>query len=130
MSTANLNRENIVIEDGLDSIVIVQAVSQIPGGRTLNVSELPEGTAAVKSGHVLVIDPATKEVYPLNITDGAYVSISGGRKYYGVLKCTVPTRDPRAAIVTAGQINEAASPAPVTDEIKTALPRLEWLYGK
>lgn len=129
MPTANLNRENIELNDGLDSIVVVQALSQIPGGRTLDVSGLPEGTTSVKSGHVLVIDDKTKAVSPLGITDGAYNTLPTGKSYYGVLKCSVLTRNPQAAIITAGQINAAASPAPVTAAIKAGLPRIEFLYA-
>lgn len=128
MPTANLTREKIELNDGLDSIVVVQAISQIPGGRTLDVSGLAANVESVKSGHVLVIDTKTKTVSPLGITNGAYDTLPTGKKYYGVLKVSVLKRDPRAAIITAGQINVAASPAPVTDAIKTGLPHIQWLY--
>lgn len=128
MPTANLTREKIELNDGLDSIVVVQAISQIPGGRTLDVSGLAANVESVKSGHVLVIDTKTKAVSPLGITDGAYKTLPTGKKYYGVLKASVLKRDPRAAIITAGQINVAASPAPVTDAIKAGLPLIQWLY--
>ena len=128
MPTADLTRERIELNDGLDSIVVVQALSEIPGGRTLDVSGLASDVTSVKSGHVLVIDSKTKAVSPLAIADGAYVTLPEGKAYYGVLKNTVLKRDPRAAIITAGQINVAASPAPVTAAIKAALPRIEWLY--
>ncbi len=128
MPTANLNREKIEVNDGLDSIVVVQSLSEIPGGRTLDVSGLGEDVTTVKSGHILVIDTKTKHVSPLAITDGSYAAVAEGKKVYGVNKYTVPKRDPRASIITAGQINVAASPAPVTDEIKAALPRIDWLY--
>jgi hypothetical protein len=128
MPTANLTREKIELNDGLDSIVVVQAISQIPGGRTLDVSGLAANVESVKSGHVLVIDTKTKAVSPLGITDGAYETLPTGKKYYGVLKASVLKRDPRAAIITAGQINVAASPAPVTDAIKAGLPLIQWLY--
>ncbi len=128
MPTANLTREKIELNDGLDSIVVVQAISQIPGGRTLDVSGLTANVESVKSGHVLVIDTKTKAVSPLGITDGVYDTLPTGKKYYGVLKASVLKRDPRAAIITAGQINVAASPAPVTDAIKAGLPLIQWLY--
>lgn len=128
MPTANLTREKIELNDGLDSIVVVQAISQIPGGRTLDVSGLAANVESVKSGHVLVIDTKTKAVSPLGITDGAYETLPTGKKYYGVLKASVLKRDPRAAIITAGQINVAASPAPVTEAIKAGLPLIQWLY--
>lgn len=130
MPTANLNRENIELNDGLDCIVVVQAISHIPGGRTLDVSGLAEGVTSVKSGHILVIDSKTKAVSPLGITNGAYDSLPSGKKYFGVLKATVLKRNPQASIITAGQINVAASPAPVTDAIKAGLPRIEFLYEK
>lgn len=128
MPTANLTREKIELNDGLDSIVVVQAISQIPGGRTLDVSGLAANVESVKSGHVLVIDTKTKAVSPLGITDGAYETLPTGKEYYGVLKASVLKRDPRAAIITAGQINVAASPAPVTEAIKAGLPLIQWLY--
>ncbi len=128
MPTANLTREKIELNDGLDSIVVVQAISQIPGGRTLDVSGLAANVESVKSGHVLVIDTKTKAVSPLGITEGVYDTLPTGKKYYGVLKASVLKRDPRAAIITAGQINVAASPAPVTDAIKAGLPLIQWLY--
>ncbi len=130
MTTANLNREKIELNDGLDAIVVVQAVSCLPGGRTLDVSGVADDVTAIRSGHVLVMDTATKAVSPLGIEDGEYVAVPEGKKPVGVLKASVLKRDPRAAIVTAGQINAAASPAPVTEAIKAALPRIEWLYEK
>jgi hypothetical protein len=128
MPTASLNREKIDVNDGLDSIVVVQSLSEIPGGRTLDVSAVADSVTSIKSGHVLVIDTETKAVSPLAITDGAYVALPSGKAYCGVLKASVLKRDPRASIITAGQINVAASPAPVTEAIKAALPRIEWLY--
>lgn len=126
--TANLNREKIELNDGLDCIVVVQSLSEIPGGRTLDVSALGEDVLSVKSGHILVIDDKTKVVSPLEIESGKYKAVSEGKTVYGVLKATVLKRNPQAAIITAGQINVAASPAPVTDEIKKALPRIGFLY--
>lgn len=128
MPTANLTREKIELNDGLDSIVVVQSLSEIPGGRTLDVSGLGEDVTSVKSGHILVIDEKTKHVSPLPLSNGAYGAVAKGKKVYGVLKCSVLKRDPRASIITAGQINVAASPAPVSAEIKAALPRIDWLY--
>ncbi len=128
MPEANLNCEFIEVNDGLDSIVVVQSLSELPGGRTLDVSGLAANVTVIRSGHVLVMDSTTKAVSPLTITDGAYAAVPSGKKVCGVLKNSVLVRDPRASIVTAGQINAAASPAPVTDAIKAALPRIEFLY--
>lgn len=128
MPQANLNREYLEINDGLDSIVVVQSLSEIPGGRTLDVSGLAAGVTCVRSGHVLVKDNKSKAISPLTVTDGAYASVPEGKTVCGVLKFSVSRNDPRASIVTAGQINVAASPAAVTDAIKSALPGINWLY--
>lgn len=130
MPIANLNREKIEVNDGLDSIVIINALADIPGGRTLDVSGLPSGTTVVKAGHILIQKNEDQSVLPmpLNSAGTAYASLPSGHSFLGVLKATVLVSDPRAAILTAGQVNAAASPAPVTSAIKSGLPRIEFLY--
>ena len=73
-------------------------------------------------------NPTTDTYSPLNVSDGQYATPAEGLEYIGVLKCSVLVSDPRAAIVTMGQINAAASPYPVTDTIKAALPNIQFLY--
>lgn len=128
MPTANLNRESVEVNDGLDSIVIVKDLGDIPGGRTLDVSGVAAGTEFIRAGHVLVQNDTTKAVSPLGVQDGAYKTLPDGHSYCGVLKASVPVKDARAAILTIGQVNAAASPYPVTDAIKTGLPRIQFLY--
>ena len=127
MAIANLNLEKIQVDDGLDSIVLVNDLGDIPGGRTLDVSGVASGTTVIKAGHI-IIKTATGEYAPLGITTGAYNSLTSGQSYVGVLKKSVLVSDPRAAILTIGQVNAAASPYPVTDTIKSGLPRIEFLY--
>lgn len=128
MAVSNLNKETIEVNDGLDSIVIVNALGDIPGGRTLDVSGVAADVTVIRSGHILIQNDTTKEVLPLGVSDGNYATLPGGHSYFGVLKVSVLKNDPRAAIVTMGQINAAASPYPVTEAIKTGLPRIEFLY--
>jgi hypothetical protein len=128
MSTASLNKEQIEVNDGLDSIVIVNDLGDVPGGRTLDVSGVSSDTTVIKSGHILIKNDTTKEISPLGITAGAYVSLPAGSSYLGVLKASVLKSDPRAAILTIGQVNAAASPYPVTTAIKAGLPRIEFIH--
>lgn len=128
MPTSNLKRQDFVLDDGLDSIVIVKDLGGVPGGRTLDVSGVASDETVLKSGHVLVIDDTTQVVSPLGVSNGAYVTLPSGKSYLGVLKTSVLVSDPRAAIVTIGQVNAAASPYPVTAAIKAGLPRIEFLY--
>lgn len=123
----NLNRESIELTGYNDDIVVVQALSQIPGGRSLDVSGLPADVTVVKAGNVLVQDTASGAVAPLGITDGSYDALPEGKTYYGVLKFSVLRNKAMAAIVTAGQVNAKACPAPVTDDIKNGLRNIQWL---
>lgn len=127
MATANLNRDKVAVDDGNDSIVIVNDLGDIPGGRTLDVSSVASGTKEIRAGHI-IITKANGEYAPLGVSSGAYASLSSGEAYAGVLKHSVTVEDPRAAILTIGQVNAAASPYPVTDTIKNGLPRIQFLY--
>lgn len=128
MAVADLNKTSIEVNDGLDSIVIVKDLTDVPAGRTLDVSGVDAGVEVIKSGHILIRDDKTKAVKPLGVTSGAYQTLPAGHSYLGVLKASVLKKDPRAAILTAGQVNAAASPYPVTDAIEKGLPRIEFLY--
>ena len=126
MPTAQLNKDAFILDDGNDSIVIISALTDIPGGRTLDVTGVTSDV--IRAGHVLIQDNVTKAIAPLGVSGSSYVTLPEGKSYVGVLKCSVLKRDPRAAIVTAGQVNAAASPFPVTPEIKAGLPRIEFIY--
>lgn len=126
MSVTNLNKETTRYDDGNDAIVIVNDLGDIPGGRSLDVSDVT--AEVIRAGHVLIINDTTKEVKPLGVSGDAYASKPSGYSYLGVLKHSVLKTDARAAILTMGQVNAAASPYPVTAEIKTGLPRIDFLY--
>lgn len=127
MPTADLKRASIEVNDGLDAIVIVNDLGDVPGGRTLDVSGLATDVEVIRSGHILIQNDTTKAVKPLGVTSEAYDPLPEGHSYLGVLKASVLKKDPRAAILTIGQVNAAASPYPVTAAIKTGLPRIEFL---
>ena len=128
MPTANLNRKSIEVNDGLDSIVIVKDLGDIPGGRSLDDSGVAADVEYLRAGHILVKNDTTKAVSPLGVNEGAYVALPSGHSYLGVLKASIAVKDARAAILTMGQVNAAASPYPVTDAIKKGLPNIQFLY--
>jgi hypothetical protein len=128
MPQANMNISQSSIPTDKDGIVIINALGDVPGGRTLDVSGVASGTEVLKAGHIIIKVTATGVHKPLGVTAGAYDSLDSGEEYVGVLKASIPVDDPRAAIVTIGQINAAASPYPVTSTIKAGLPRIEFLY--
>jgi hypothetical protein len=127
MPIANLLNEKVEI-GGLGGIVIVKDLGDIPGGRTLDVSGVASDITALKAGHILVQKTADGSFAPLGVSGEAYVTLPSGYAYAGVLKADVLVKDPRAAILTIGQVNAAASPYPVTEAIKEGLPHIQFLY--
>ncbi len=130
MATSNLGRKTKEINDSLDSIVIVNALGDVPGGRTLDVSGVASDTTVIAAGHVIVKTSAGVHK-PLGVTDGAYASLGEGESYVGILKASILVEDPRAAIVTIGQVNAGAAAkavgAPYTTAIKSGLPHIQFL---
>ena len=124
-TTANLVKEQNQISDGNDSIVIVNALGDIPGGRTLDMT----GFTSIKGGHIIIEVAGIYKPMPLNSGGTAYGSLPTGGNYVGVNRYSVTATDPRAGIVTVGQVNAAAMPYAVTSAMKTALPRIEFLYA-
>lgn len=127
MATVNLNRVNILATDDLDSKVIVVDLADIPGGRSLDVSEWEQDE--IYAGHIIKYNPTTGEYAPLGVEGDQYKTLSGGEEYAGVLKCSVLKDKALAPILTVGQVNAAASPYPVTKEIKEGLPQIKFLYA-
>lgn len=129
MPQANLNREQYEINDGLDSIVVVNCLGDIPGGRTLDVSDVAPGTTVIKAGHTIIAsNKGVMKPMPLNAGGTAYGSLPANHSYVGVLKASVSVKDPRAAILTIGQVNQKACPYEVTSAMKSALTHIQWLY--
>lgn len=122
-----LNRKGYFVDDGNESKVIIRDLADIPGGRALNM----EGFDAdvVRAGHIIKRTIATDSYAPLGVSGEAYVEVAEGEELVGTLKVSATKERPVAAIMTMGQVNAAASPYPVTEAIKTALPQIKFLYA-
>ena len=117
------------LSDGNDAIVIRRAGSCIIGGRTLDMTGFPDGI--IKAGHVIIRETATDTWKPLGVSDGAYTALPEGHTYEGVLRASKPAAEPLASIMYEGEVNDLASPYPVTEAIRTALrATLPGLYFK
>lgn len=123
-TAASLNKETVQIGNGNDSIVIVNALGDIPGGRTLDMTGFDNG---IKAGHV-IIQLSTGEYAPMPVSGSSYDSLPASAEYVGVARYSVPASDPRCAIVTMGQVNAAACPYSVSS-IASNLPHIEFLYA-
>ena len=125
--TANLNRNKEFVDDGNDSIVIVNDLGDIPGGRTLDVSGFSPFVRHFRAGHI-IIQLQNGEYAPMPLDGMAYDSLPSNATYVGVLKHSVTYDDPRAAIMTMGQVNAAACPFPIDSDIAEGMPNIQFLY--
>lgn len=126
MPTANLNNTGKEISAGNDSIVIVEYLEGVPGGRTLDVTGFtPE---VIPAGHILIKD-ASGNYKPMPISSGAYGTLPADHTYAGVLVATIQTAKPFAGIMVRGTVNPAASAYTITSilsAVKTALPLIRF----
>lgn len=118
-----VNEKNTVVF-GNDSIVVQKFLAGIKGGRALDVTGFsPE---VINAGHVIITDG--NGVYkPMPVSESAYASLPDGYSYAGVLVNSILTSKPAAAIMTIGQVNEAALPYEVPADFKTACPHIEFI---
>lgn len=108
----------IGVSDGNDSIVVIRDLSDLSGGRTLDMSGWTGKD--VHAGHI-IIKKANGDYAPLGVDSMAYVDLSTGEEYAGVLKKSVTKKDPRAAIMTRGIVNYKALPYEIDDTIAAGL---------
>lgn len=126
MPTLNLSKETLKIDTTLDHVVIVQMIECAPlGGRVLDVEGFKPET--IRAGHVII--RSQEGVYkpmPVNSAGTAYDSLPGSHTIVGVCYASIRRSKPSATIMVRGSVNEVASPYPVTEEIKTALPLIRF----
>lgn len=131
MKPAVLSRDKEIIGDGNGTIVIRNFIAGIKGGTTLTVDGYPHDV--IRAGHVIIFDTINKEYkpMPLNEAGTAYGSLPANHRYAGVLVGTILKREPLAAIMYAGEVNDVVSPFPV-DSIKSdftaALPQIVFMH--
>lgn len=131
---ANLNQEWMRIDSANDSIVIRNYGAGIKGGRTLDMSDFPSDLKCIRAGHVVIRSTTDETLYkPMPVAEGgaAYASLPNGYEYVGVVVATKPVDYPLVGIMYAGEVNDVASPYPVTSikaALKTALPGLVFMH--
>lgn len=105
MSQVELAKSSSVDTSG-DSVVIVNLLEDIPGGRSLDVTGITEDV--LKAGRLIVEETASGELKPLGISGGNYVSLPSGHTYKGVLVASVLKSKPLASVMVRGTVNEEA----------------------
>ena len=126
MAESNLKQTTKVFGSGKDGICIIKSLTDIPGGRSLDVSRIPAEYDVISAGHI-VISKAGGHIL-LGVTGGKFAPLTEGESYVGVLRTAIRRQDPRGAIVTAGQVNGACTPFPIDDAIIKGLPHIEFLF--
>lgn len=126
---AEMTKKGNEFTDGMDAIVIRRAGACLIGGKTLDMSGFPDDF--VKAGHIVIHESATDTYKPLGVSNGAYSALPTGHTYQGVVRASKPKDYPFVSVMYEGEVNDNASPYPLTDDIKTALKTaLPGLYFK
>ena len=131
---ANLNQEGMRIESANDSIVIRHYGVGIKGGRTLDMSDFPSDLKCIRAGHVVIRSTSDETLYkpmPVASNGKSYAALPDGYEYVGVVVATKPVDYPLVGIMYDGEVNDVASPYPVTSikaALKTALPGLVFMH--
>ncbi|SFS30757.1 hypothetical protein [Lutibacter maritimus] len=120
MATVNLTSKNNV-DTTNDSVVIVNHLEGIAGGRTLDVTGFAD--AEISAGHVIIKETATGEYKPLP-TSG---TLPEGHTYAGILVASIETAKAMAAIMVRGTVNEAYAKYAIPAGAKTALSLIRFI---
>lgn len=141
MAESNLGAFRREVISGGDEVIVIRALADLPGGRTLSVARYAETLRAYAAAHPeLELAEAAYAGSPVGLeaASGAYAvlpldaqgafMLPPGVAPVGVLRAGVPLDDPRGAIVTQGQVNWAAMPLKVPEAVRRALPLVEFLY--
>ncbi|MEN0095902.1 MAG: hypothetical protein AAGB30_11005 [Pedobacter sp.] len=125
----NLNNEGTNVINANDSIVIVDNLQSIRGGRTLDTTGF--GPDVIKAGHVIIKETSTGNYKPMPLTTGdtVYDALPTGHTYAGILIATILKNKPFAGILVRGTVNPNATPfamASILAAVKTALPLIDF----
>lgn len=130
----NLNSDGFKIDSANDSIVIRKYGAGIIGGRSLDMTNFPSDLKCIKAGHVVIRSTEDETDYkpmPVSEDGKSYAALPDKHEYVGVVVATKPVDYPLVGIMYAGEVNDVASPYPVTDikaALKTALPGLVFMH--
>lgn len=109
---------------GNDPIVIRHYVAGQQGGVVLDVTGFDE--EFIRAGHIVIKKPAAddteRDIYkPMPVSNGAYGTLPTGYEYDSVVVATKSAKEPIVGTMYSGEVNDLASPYPITTALKTAL---------
>lgn len=115
-----------------DPIVIRVYGKSIIGGRMLEVTDYPN--EYIRKGQLIIRNEEDEVSKPMPLNSGgtAYGTLPSGYVYEGVAKATVKASEPYVGVMYEGEVNDVASPIPLTaamlTALKTALPELKFAH--
>lgn len=110
--------ERFSIDTTNDNIVIVKCLEDIPGGRTLDVAGWPHTT--IPGGHPIIKEGGEYKPIALN-AEGTQIDPAQAANTVGILKGTILTDRPFAAIMVRGTVNQEAAVFTIPAECKAPL---------
>lgn len=128
-TTANLSNTGDNFDTSNDSIVIVNNLETIPGGKTLDVTGFAPDV--IPAGHLVIEETATGILKPMPVSGTAYGSLPANHAYKGVVISSVLKTKPFVGIMIRGYVNRNASKyaiASVLTAVRAALPLI--LFSK
>ena len=128
-TTANLSNTGDNFDTSNDSIVIVNNLETIPGGKTLDVTGFAPDV--IPAGHLVIEETATGILKPMPVSGTAYDSLPASHTYKGVVISSVLKTKPFVGIMIRGSVNRNASKyaiASVLTAVRAALPLI--LFSK
>lgn len=120
MPTADLTSTQ-TLDTTNDSVVIVNYIEGIPGGRTLDVTGFTPDT--ISAGHVIIQEDSSGDYKPLP-TSG---TLPSGHSYAGILSASVKKDKPFASIMYRGTVNTAYAPYTIASAAQTALSLIKFI---
>lgn len=124
MAVVDLYNGEQVIDTSLDNVVIILMLECIIGGRSLDVTGF--APSVIKAGHIIIKKDNEYKPMPVNEVGDAYAALPSGYSIVGVACSSALTKKPFMTIMVRGTVNQVASPYPVTEVIKTALPLIRF----
>ena len=126
-TTSSFNNASTNVDTGNDSIVIVNNIESISGGKTLDVTGY--APAIIPAGHLVIEETSTGVLKPMPVSGTSYDTLPVGHTYKGVVVATVLTTKPFVSVMVRGSVNKNASIYLITSVLaaaKTALPLIRF----
>ncbi|MBS3993121.1 MAG: hypothetical protein KGZ87_05345 [Bacteroidetes bacterium] len=124
--TGNLDNTKETVDTSNDSIVVIQNLETIPGGKTLDVAAVAADVNVIKAGHIIIEETSSGNLKPMPVSGADYAALPASHTYKGVLVSSILKTKPFAAILVRGTVNKVASPYAVPAGAITALPLIRF----